>query len=978
MFPLPRLFIRVIAFFPATFAAVFSHAMMPPGAPATDSSGELPADVVSILSWRIGSSFTRGASTLAGTLTLVPAAQATRIQFHLYRIVAGPGSPAQEPIASSVSFVPARSPVWVRNPSVQVPFALAVPEDLPDGRYRLESSALPGQQLRGELTFDLTRGNPPPPVVPEKLSASGSGRDWEITIPKIVERESRLEAWFFLAAGSGNTSGALMATASYPIPGDTGKMRIRLPDEPRWREISSGILRFHIGETALASDPVPVSFTVVAPPDATRKPIAHGVYTRADGTRHYWHADDTHTLNWNGVPWIPFGGMFYLFPAKATLRERAAERVAIARHLDTLQTAGFRDLYVNAGVGLTSPEWFVQTVVDEFNRRGIHFGWQLTTGAKPFAAWEIYSSTSQGLIRARASLPGKLEAEIPQVPLTELLVIPASGAGSARRIPFSSAVKTVAGGMEIAQILESENSAKKQRVTLDIPDLSPGDYYVLANTLQQGKRVSNVWERLDETLAGLDWISHIDWGSGLRFFVDPECNEGGINNRHETVRVSSPSFETDYASWLRNRYRGDIAALAAAWSLPRAALVDFSQASRLVPFRDLDSPRYRQQNTVTLVDPQTGKIFNTTTDEGASWMDYLQAVRESYARKRDEIARYIKTRVNVPVIIKRVSPWVSTEGIPRSPGGIDGIGLELYPDNGSGVPYGGLSGRAEADLAAQTTWLLATELGYSAKPGNLGVRSWPDKATFERIVRETVSTGAKGIYLFGWRLPGKEWENHVLLDQPDRLRWASEIAGRLRADPPVAWTRYGLIFPEGQSWWWRSNGKLWTRYNCIYRDPPSVFSQSARLAGDGPDALWAVSSGVPVPDANPVVVNLADPYFAKYYTGDIDRMMDARKHVIYLGRWPAGADTPARLARHFSSPGQTLPLPGSEGEFQPLRLYPGDEALARDSSGNVWAKLNPRDRLLIVSATPAGPAARNSAQPPPHLKPEWITRLLSQ
>jgi hypothetical protein len=246
----------------------------------------------------------------------------------------------------------------------------------------------------------------------------------------------------------------------------------------------------------------------------------------------------------------------------------------------------------------------------------------------------------------------------------------------------------------------------------------------------------------------------------------------------------------------------------------------------------------------------------------------------------------------------------------------------------------------------------------------------------ERVVREALYVGAKGVFLFGWRLPGHEWANHALLNQPDRLQWAREVANSIQADPSEAWAQYGVIFPEGQSWWWRSNGKLWTRYNCVYENAPSAFSQSVRLSGEDEDALWAVSSSIPLPGADPVIINLTDAYFADYYADDIDRYIDAGKHIVYLGHWPEGADKPSRLARHFVE-GQQVKHPDGRGKIQPLRIFEGDEVLAKDADGNVWAKINPQERVLIVSVTPAAPAAKNSSQLPAYLNAEWISRLLS-
>lgn len=915
---------------------------------------ELPPSTIEVVEWKIPQSLPKGLSAISGSVQVIPMGHSSELTLKLHKKGGA--------IAGTIVFLRARAPIWA-SPLEWVHFNIPINEDLPEGKYRLEIIPQTDQTVKGNTFIDLTIGQFQEQLILQKIIASGANQKWKVGFASPASSAGNLEAWFF------NEQNELMATASFPFDKGAREVAVDLPDTPRWKHGGKGMIQFHVGSWNTSSEPVSVNLPEMQ--KAAHKPIAHGVYLQDNGAKHYWHASDDHLLFWNGLPWIPFGGMFYLYAAKPTLDERRAERVSISETLDVIQKFGFNDLYVNADVGHRSPDWHIQSTVDEFNRRGIEFGWQLTTGAKPFPAYQIFSSVKQGLIRVNVTEPGVLKISLPLLNITEILLIPVNGSGNAIAVPFSMTEKVKSQGLEIIQILESSNNLEEKKdFEIKVDALVPGDYYVLLKSIEQGKRVSNVWERLDETKDGLDWISRIDWGAGLRFFVDPICNEGGINNRYEVVRVWSSAFNLAFEKWLQAKYENSIAKIESAWKLPEGKLQCFSQASRLLPLRDLDSLRFRQ--ALTMIDPETGVQFDTQNGEGYSWLDYLQAVRETYAQGRDEIARYLKTRVNVPVVIKRVAPWLAVEGIPGAPGGIDGIGLELYPESGSGVPYGGITGRAEADLAKQTTWLLATELGYSAKPGNRDIQSWPDKETFRRAVRETWSTGAKGFYLFGWRLPGKEWANHILTNQPVRMEWAKEISEELKSSPPVIWKKYGIVFPEGQSWWWKSNKEPWTRYNCVYKSAPSALNQSVVLKINGEEQLWAASSSLPIEQADPVVINLSNAFYADYYALPINDLFGRGKRVIYLGHWPRNAKSIPELDRHFI-PGQLTSLDGG-GEIQPLQVFPGDTILETDANGRVWAKLS--GRLLIVSAAPVSPPNSNTMELPRFLKQEWVDLLL--
>lgn len=929
------------------------------------SKGLLEFDVLHISNWKMSSSFKGTDRILRGEVELLAPVTSGDVEIRLNLNGAR--------VATASAFYGARPPIWASRYERWVSFEMLLPGDLPDGIYELEIKDASGLKTTGETRHLMLCGEVKAIPPASLLTVKGESKHWTVTLDRALSTDAILEVWLF----NREDDRILQAVSRYLVKSGTTSMDIELPNEGRWEGVRQGILDFHIGGYNYGIVRLPVIFDLSNEKEASwnYKPMAHGIYSERSHVRHYWLADDEFMLWWNGKPWLPQGGMYFLDRAASSLEARKGQWSEVIRSLDLLQSEGFNDLYVNAEVGLSQSKWNVQKVVNEFNERGLHYGWQLTTGVMPFRAYSIRSSASQGLIKAKCVSDGILPVSLPLVPIQSLLIVPLDG-GQARQVAYSMDGVESEIGMEIAQILESEEEADSKLVELKIPDLLPGQYYVIVEALEEGKRLSNVWEFLDETRRGLSWISDIDWGVGLRFFVDPICNEGGVNNNYEVVRVASDAFNQDFAELLREKYKNSLSQLLKSWHLSAGSLSDFNQASRLIPLRDKDASEFK--NALLLIDPKTGKVFKTQGGMGASWMDYLELVRVSYGNKRDQIAQFIKEKVEVPIVYKRVAPWTALEGVSRSNGGFDGVGLELYPSGGSVMPYGAAAGRMEAELSSHTVWLLATELGYSAKPENLGVRSWPDEQTFSKAVHDTLGVGAKGVFLFGWRLPNQYWSNHALLNQPDRLEWVRNAFADMRRQPNQSWPSFGLAFPEGQSWWWRAGKELWTRYNSVYDGPPSEFYQSLFLT-DGERAgeeFWAISTNVPISGFEPVVVNLTDAFYADHYAEDLKMLRDEGSRMIYLGVWPEDAEDPSFLSRHFK-PGERL-LASQIGRYQPLHVFPDDVVLAQDESGNVWAKLTESGELLIVSAERIAPAVKNQATPSPALNAEWIDQLMGK
>jgi hypothetical protein len=755
----------------------------------------------------------------------------------------------------------------------------------------------------------------------------------------------------------------LHATFESTIKQGQSQTIITLPTTPRWQQVSTGKLTIFIhGQNNAKSHTLACKHQATQTPE---KPLANGIYREDAGNEHRWYVRDDHMLIWDGKPWVPVGGMFcspvLTFP---TMDEsiRKAKWDAHHKSLDDGLKAGLKTLYVNLGHG---PMWQKQAVINDFNQRNLPYGWQLGFRV-PMPVYPIRSNTKQGLISGKVDEAGQLTINLPRQNIHELILVGPAKNPKVHRIELQ--MNLDAGHKpDFIQLDLTEDSASGQltAVKLKRDELEPGEYYGLAQVTRR-EHFTNLWDRMDDFIEHYQWLKQINWGPNLRLFIDPSGNEEGLFNQSESVRVRSDNFDQWYATWLKQRYQTNDA-LADAWSLKASEISDWQQAARLLPIHDLNHDTFAKHTW--WIDPVTQKVLVTQDKLGQGWDDYCDAVRISYAIQRDRLAMEIKKIVNVPIVFKRVSPWVNIETVNRIPGGFDGVGLELYPAWGSVVSPGLATGAAEARMASQTMWLLGTEMGYSAASGNKGVKGWPNREYVENFVRTTAAFGAKGFFFFGWRLePHHMWGNSNLDALPEQVQWLTDTIDPLMQNWPAA-VPLAQSYPQGHAWYFRVAGQPLTRDTAMYPNASSSIIQSIMLQPDSHEH-WAVSSNLPIPDADPIVVNLQDTHAVKRFGPQIDQWLKAGKHIIYVGLWPEGTNRDCSLAKHFN----TVVLKDDKGQYQNLRIANGDQILASDEQDKPWAKLSGR---TLVIARPIAPVANRDVVPEP-IDPKWVEQLLKR
>ena len=678
------------------------------------------------------------------------------------------------------------------------------------------------------------------------------------------------------------------------------------------------------------------------------KPVNYGAFLDRDKILHTWYMNHQNEYIFDGERYFPVGGMW----CPDTLISRDSNPAGIAarmkKDLETIRSikaGGLDDVYLN--LSTSAPLWVRQAFVDMLEKEGIHYGYQLTAGGgDPIPSFFItrdradapgnYRGITRG-VYASGRVTGRFPVE---QKLAGLLVIdPARPQDGAKFAAFTDKV-----GRDLRHNiidLETEQDFGKLReiafpIELDSPENTE---VILIPLLEAKMHHANLWNAKEFAALKkrLGWIDKIDWGKNLRFIVDPIKNETDMVNGTENLRQYTPEVNRAFAHYLKERY-GSLKELHDAWGI---APTSFEEASRLIPLHT--------ENSALWIDPESGKIYSGDPEQSFAWIDYQEMIRITYSALADEIAVYLKSLVNVPIVFKSVGVIGEKMSLSRRYLGYDGVGFECYLNQGIPGETGGGASRAEAEASSHTMWKVGTEVGHSAAVGNGGVKFFKDEAELRGMAENLARLGVSGFYFFGFDLkPGNLWNNHNYHDFPEGLAWAARIDREYAASgkSPVAATPRNYVFPGGYTWWWWT-----TRYQSFHGYEQNLIPQSARLAKAPLE--WYSSTNTLPDDFDAVIINCPRPPFSRYFAGEIEKAIASGKPVSYVGgRSDLGAIP--ELDKFFTP--ETIRFKDGSAA-QVLKPLPGCRVLAAEA-GKPWALRS--GNLTIVSRTPEKPPVSNA------------------
>jgi len=671
-----------------------------------------------------------------------------------------------------------------------------------------------------------------------------------------------------------------------------------------------------VESTALGSEPIP---------------LAHGGFVDAAGALHRWTVGRDAVLTWDGVPWVPVGGVvataFFTayFPGDEELNRKSLK--AFEDRLDTLKDAGVLDVtFEPAGDLLDRPAHVLQRVLDAFEARGFRYG--ISIGGATDEGYRAYRIDERLVVRGAAG--GE--------PASIALNYSPPRDGRALIVALDSVTGAVAHiGLEAIRIPLGVDTAGGT-VTFTVGKKGDGRTYDVFVTpesfVPSGEGVGDIWSNFDRRRARLlGHLSEISYGPGFRFFLSPLCHDLSTSRSRDLPGTSTGMPEA-FAEWLRGRY-GDLQALARAWCAEPEP-PSFDAAGRLVPAT-------HGAATTVMVDPVTMKCLTVRSAETRFARDLEEFREESVARCLDILCADIRSLVaDVPVVVEH--QWATrryfTATDPR--GGPDGVAMRSFgPAAELGVSDAAVTG-GEASLGRHTLWCIASQTAPTAG-GEARAAGYANATVMTTAFDTLLSCGARGLFVLGASLDGiAGYVSHDMARQPEQLGWIAQYRSLLeKRIGALRQPRFVYVYPPAQ------RTPLLPQLG-----PSSPFGLDGSLAGTParllPDGRWLVPSPSVGGRPGDYIISLADfprsASAAEELRGLLSRP-DAR--VVLVGPYQAAPDDLPQISGWYAA----LPETSVPGEMvQPLRPPPDAEVLATADDGSVWHMR--RANMEVISRWP--------------------------
>jgi hypothetical protein len=508
--------------------------------------------------------------------------------------------------------------------------------------------------------------------------------------------------------------------------------------------------------------------------------FGQGAFVDREGGRHPWRIAESHTVIWEGEPYLPFGGMYC---ARAFWQDGDAPLERDRELLTLIRVAGIEDLYLNPVREVPPPR--LQQVLDLLELLDFRYGLQVCTPPQGrITGYEIRPDR----FLARAEAPGPV-------------AFPAEGLTSARYVVVSEA-----GGDLLAS---GTVAARDGAFSVDPGPLPPEGAFV-----KLVPRVRAPWIESGDADRTADYLRQLRLGPGFRLLVDP------IGNEYAPPRFFLPTpdgWRREFAAFLRERYAGP-EGLAGAWGLDPAEVGDFERAARLVPLiaggADGAWPELGWA-----VDDGAEDALRVDLRRSRMWWDMCEAREVSLRTRLNALCDALKAVCDVPVVAKRHHEATRVWANDCAAGGLSGLGMESYVGGDRLATFNGAATYADVLQTARPLWCLVTE--YNGVTWTDRRIAYASRDAMYADLNRLLALGARGVFMFGLSLAGsdgdKNWTLFELVNDPRQLEWLATFARAARAD---------------RSW-------LASRPRTAFAYPPQPSDAKAFVAGNLPD--WGLS-----------------------------------------------------------------------------------------------------------------------------------------
>lgn len=419
-----------------------------------------------------------------------------------------------------------------------------------------------------------------------------------------------------------------------------------------------------------------------------------GSFTDRGGVMHSWSVDSSNVLIWDGSPYVPFG---VDFSPRGLVSGSEADWAADERGLAALKAAGVTDVLLKASDGITAYSVEdIQRAVDMLESSGFSYGVSLF--CPPYARLAGYSVRPTENRVEDVKSPGLYPVGTAEA--DSALFVLCSKTGEVRE---KGNVNAVGGGVSFQvsrRYDEGQILLFYPHKSLDVSSAGMPDMW------------ADYDARRDRLVA---FLSKIEFGGGLRFFVDPFTESLGWRGGSDGFFPDSNAFRIEYAAWLSLNYRS-VRDLTVAWNVLPRDLRSFEEAAGMVPLW------WDGRGVPMLYDAQTDEFLAVDAVKSSVWEDFLAFRSYSAGMYLNSMADVLKRfAAEVPVVYS--AGELAPELQPPDGPGFDGLAaVGSGGDDVLAVRAGTVLSLAES--SGVSSWILACPDspagGFAAKSDMFG------------------------------------------------------------------------------------------------------------------------------------------------------------------------------------------------------------------------------------------------------------------
>ncbi|MDI6826985.1 MAG: hypothetical protein QME62_00715, partial [Armatimonadota bacterium] len=481
-----------------------------------------------------------------------------------------------------------------------------------------------------------------------------------------------------------------------------------------------------------------------------------GTFTDSNGGKHQWSVDDTHTLVWDGAPYVPFGVEFT--PKFLSDAQNDENLAADEAEIGALKLAGISDIIIKPAKALLSiPAPAFQKIIDLLEKNGMRYGIKLDDSPYPSLIGWVIAPTKYREDGIQAK--GEVVKSIPDTK-TAIYVLCNAITGDINRH-----------GQAIVRQEEVLVSIEEMPAVPQVLLIYP-QRVIKQNSPEWG--LPDLWASYDKHRDHLiSYLSQIKFGPGLRFFVDPFTESMGPSGDVESMIPASASFRIEYSAWLSRKYNS-VQTLSSQWALTDYIVKSYAEAARLIPL-------WRQGRGVGEVyDPTNNRRYKVDPARSAIWQDFIEFRETSVRGYMNSVADALKRFVaDVPVVFtgNALQPMFQNSDV----NGYDGLMVAKPYDN-----------RTTSQLAAEVLSLAENSMRNvwivsRVSPAAPGETVYQKKEELFAELNTLRNLGSKGFFLAQIPYEAK-------IGSADLLFWLSEYGSLSASDKQFASYRPRVAF----------------------------------------------------------------------------------------------------------------------------------------------------------------------------------------